>query len=79
MRPSIAYGAGRTVEEPSYHRDRGSGKGGPVHIEGTVYSVAESHIHKSEPYQSSYAVGSEIAESRSAWVPGLMTNPFRSK
>jgi hypothetical protein len=36
--------------------------GGPVHIEGAIYTVAESHIHKSNPYESSYAVGSEIAD-----------------
>jgi hypothetical protein len=36
--------------------------GGPVHIEGPVYSLAESHIHKSNTYESSYAVGSEIAD-----------------
>jgi Tfp pilus assembly protein PilX len=36
--------------------------GGPVHIEGAMYSVSESHIHKSDPYESSYAVGSEIAD-----------------
>ena len=40
----------------------GSNQGGPVHIEGTVYSVAESHFHKSDPKESSYAVGSEIAD-----------------
>ena len=40
----------------------GGSSGGPVHIEGPVYSVAESHIHKSNSYESSYAVGSEIAD-----------------
>ncbi|MCZ6857217.1 MAG: hypothetical protein O7F70_04400 [Gemmatimonadetes bacterium] len=40
----------------------GAGLGGPVHIEGGVYTPAESHFHKSDPYESSYAVGSEIAD-----------------
>lgn len=37
-------------------------KGGPVHIEGVVYSVAESHLHKSDAREAAYAVGSEIAD-----------------
>ncbi len=40
----------------------GFGAGGPVHIEGAVYTVAESHFHKSDAYEASYAVGSEIAD-----------------
>ena len=40
----------------------GAGLGGPVHIEGGVYTPAESHFHKSNLYESSYAVGSEIAD-----------------
>lgn len=36
--------------------------GGPVHIEGAVYTPSESHFHKSDAYESSYAVGSEIAD-----------------
>jgi hypothetical protein len=40
----------------------GSSQGGPVHIEGVVYSVAESHLHKSDARESAYAVGSEIAD-----------------
>ena len=40
----------------------GSSQGGPVHIEGVVYSVAESHLHKSDARESAYAVGSEVAD-----------------
>jgi hypothetical protein len=40
----------------------GSSQGGPVHIEGVVYSVAESHLHKTEARETAYAVGSEIAD-----------------
>jgi len=40
----------------------GSSQGGPVHIEGVVYSVAESHLHKTDARESAYAVGSEIAD-----------------
>jgi len=40
----------------------GSSQGGPVHIEGVVYSAAESHLHKSDARESAYAVGSEIAD-----------------
>jgi hypothetical protein len=36
--------------------------GGPVHIEGPIYTVAESHFHKSHLSESSYSVGGEIAD-----------------
>jgi hypothetical protein len=36
--------------------------GGPVHIEGPIYTVAESHFHKTHISESSYAVGGEIAD-----------------
>ena len=39
-----------------------TGSGGPVHIEGAIYTVGESHFHKSAPRESSYIVGSEIAD-----------------
>jgi hypothetical protein len=42
--------------------DSGPHWGGPVHIEGLVYTVAESHFHKSLARESSYAVGGEVAE-----------------
>ena len=38
------------------------GSGGPVHIEGVVYTVAESHLHRSDPWAPAYSVGSEIAD-----------------
>jgi hypothetical protein len=38
------------------------GDGGPAHIEGVVYSVSESHLHRSEPHAPAYTVGSEIAD-----------------
>ncbi len=40
----------------------GAGMGGPTHIEGVVYSVAESHLHRSEARERAYSVGSEIAD-----------------
>ncbi len=40
----------------------GNGFGGPVHVEGGIYTVAESHFHKSNAYEASYAVGTEIAD-----------------
>lgn len=39
-----------------------SGQGGPVHIEGVVFSTAESHLHKSNARERAYSVGSEIAD-----------------
>lgn len=54
--PAIAANGGVKVD------DSGGGNGGPVHIEGAVYTVAESHFHKSNGYESSYSVGSEIAD-----------------
>ncbi len=38
------------------------GDDGPIHIEGVVYTVAESHLHRSEPWAPAYSVGSEIAD-----------------
>ena len=38
------------------------GSKGPVHIEGVVYTVAESHLHRSDPWAPAYSVGSEIAD-----------------
>ncbi len=39
-----------------------SGMGGPVHIEGVVYTTGESHLHKSFPYETAYIKGTEIAD-----------------
>ena len=38
------------------------GDGGPAHIEGVVYTVSESHLHRSDPHAPAYTVGSEIAD-----------------
>ena len=38
------------------------GDGGPAHIEGVVYTVSESHLHRSDPWAPAYSVGSEIAD-----------------
>jgi len=38
------------------------GNGGPAHIEGIVYTISESHLHRSDPWAPAYAVGSEIAD-----------------
>jgi hypothetical protein len=54
--PAIAANGAMHVD------DSPNGDGGPVHIEGPVYSVAESHFHKSNANESSYAVGAEIAD-----------------
>lgn len=54
--PAIAANGGIKFSSSS------GGQGGPVHIEGAVYTVAESHFHKSDPFESSYSVGSEIAD-----------------
>ena len=40
----------------------GGGMGGPTHIGGVVYSVAKSHLHRSEARERAYSVGSEIAD-----------------
>jgi len=37
-------------------------KAGPTHIEGVVYSVAESHLHRSAGSDAGYTVGSEIGD-----------------
>jgi hypothetical protein len=36
--------------------------GGPAHIEGIVYTISESHLHRSDPWAPAYSVGSEIAD-----------------
>ena len=38
------------------------GNSGPAHIEGIVYTISESHLHRSDPWAPAYAVGSEIAD-----------------
>ena len=40
----------------------GSSKGGPAHIEGVVYTVDESHLHRSDPREMAYSVGGQIAD-----------------
>jgi hypothetical protein len=39
-----------------------SGGPGPAHIEGVVYTVGESHLHRSDFEEAAYSVGSEIAD-----------------
>ncbi|UCF38423.1 MAG: hypothetical protein JSU96_06150 [Acidobacteriota bacterium] len=65
--PAIAANDTFRVVGGAYRDDSGSltfaqAAGGPVHIEGVVYSVAESHLHRSEFEAAAYAVGSEIAD-----------------
>jgi len=38
------------------------GDRGPAHIEGTVYTISESHLHRSDPWAPAYSVGSQIAD-----------------
>ncbi|MEE8349360.1 MAG: hypothetical protein V3R94_07310, partial [Acidobacteriota bacterium] len=38
------------------------GSGGPAHVEGVVYTVSESHLHRSDAHAPAYTVGSEIAD-----------------
>ncbi len=40
----------------------GTSQGGPAHIEGVVYTVDESHLHRSEPREMAYSVGAQIAD-----------------
>jgi hypothetical protein len=36
--------------------------GGPTHIEGTIYTMDESHFHRSNVYEKAFVMGSEIAD-----------------
>ena len=37
-------------------------KGGPVHIEGTIYTQDTSHMHRSKVWGPVFALGNEIAD-----------------
>ena len=54
--PAIAANGGIKIDKS------GAGMGGPTHIEGAVYTVAESHLHRSDARERAYSVGSEIAD-----------------
>ena len=38
------------------------GNAGSAHVEGVVYTVSESHLHRSDPWAPAYSAGSEIAD-----------------
>jgi hypothetical protein len=40
----------------------GGDKGGPVHIEGTMYTAGASHLHRSEAWGPVFVLGNEIAD-----------------
>ncbi len=43
-------------------KDHSDGNGGPVTIEGLVYSEGEVHIHQSDPYNAVAMEGIQIAD-----------------
>jgi hypothetical protein len=51
--PAIVATTGLKIDKSS---------GGPTHIEGTIYTPDESHLHRSQVYEKAFVMGSEIAD-----------------
>ena len=43
-------------------KDHSDGEGGPVYMEGVVYTMSQIHVHQTDPYNAVFFAGTEIAD-----------------